>query len=159
MVRLSDGWKRLTEAVFSSEAVETTSESTKAFLELAKTFKEEGAKLETLKPLLEQSSSLLDFLCSPSIQLLGTALPFIPIATTVLKIYREKTHRNLNLEECIAVAIQTAYVASFKEVLSEQEYLWTRWNDKNNIKNIKEKIKKLDILDLDNEAAQIAITI
>ncbi|MBD2770712.1 NACHT domain-containing protein [Iningainema tapete] len=155
--QLSKTWKRVTGA-FSAETVNTTTESAKAVLELGKTLKEQGSSIEVLKPLLSQSSSLLEVLCSPEVQLLGAGLPFVAIATTLLKLYREKTRQELSLEECVVIVTQAAYLESFKEIISEHQSLLTNWKNKFNTTAVKKELKKLDEFELDTQAAEVAIS-
>ncbi|MBW4689537.1 MAG: NACHT domain-containing protein [Komarekiella atlantica HA4396-MV6] len=158
---LSQFWQRLVAPVkehFSPEILETTAESSKAVLELGKTLEEQGTKLELLKPLVEHSDSLLDVLCSPVAQVMGAGLPFISIAIALLKFYREKTHTEPTLEDCVVLISQAAYLESFAEIIAEHQQLLASWNSQQySDQALKKALKELDDFELDADAAKRAI--
>jgi hypothetical protein len=115
--RLSQIWQNIRESFSIQESVNTAIEGSQAVLEAAKTLQEQGASLAVLKPVLQNSSSLLDVLCSPMAQVIGAGLPFVPMGIALLKATRDITKQNLSLEECVLIVSQAAYLESTKEIL------------------------------------------
>lgn len=76
-------------------------------------------------------NSLLDILDLPIVRLSGSLLPFIPIATEILKYISDKLKKSPSLEVCTAIVSQVAYLECLKsfldEIISEvsQEFLDT----------------------------------
>jgi hypothetical protein len=156
--RLSHIWRGFRE-LFSTQTLETTAESGKAILEGAKTLQEQGKNLELLKPLVEQSSSLLEVLCSPTVQVVGAGLPFVPIAIAILRLYRHITRKEPTLEECVTLLSQAAYLESFKEIISlpGNQSISTHWNSKPNTEAVRKQLQKLGDFELDAKATRRAI--
>jgi uncharacterized protein YjbI with pentapeptide repeats len=156
--RLSQIWRSFRE-LFSTETLETTVESSKAVLEGAKTLQEQGKNLELLKPLVEQSSSLLEVLCSPTAQVVGAGLPFVPIAIAILRLYRHITRKEPTLEECVTLLSQAAYLESFKEIISspQNQSILAHWNSKPHTEAVRKQLKKLGDFELDTKATRRAI--
>ncbi|MEA5531183.1 pentapeptide repeat-containing protein [Dolichospermum sp. UHCC 0684] len=156
-------WKFLNTDIhefFTAETVKTGAESAKAVLELAKTLKEQGqsAKSSQLAPLVGQISSLLDVLNSPLAQVVGSALPFVPIATSLLKIYTDSTKAEPTLEKSIALITQEAYLKSFMAMvkLPENHALLEKIGNAPTSEAVEQKIKKLGNLELDDTEANKA---
>lgn len=101
------------------EITKTGAESAKAALEFAKTLKEKSPDVATLKPYAGQMTSLLELLNSPIAQIVKDAIPFAPIAVTLLNLVHEATKQELTLEECMALVVQLAYLDSVRVFLSE----------------------------------------
>lgn len=101
------------------EITKTGAESAKAALEFAKTLKEKSPDVATLKPYAGQMTSLLELLNSPIAQIVKDAIPFAPIAVTLLNLVHEATKQELTLEECMALVVQLAYLDSVRAFLSE----------------------------------------
>ncbi|BAY42559.1 pentapeptide repeat protein [Scytonema sp. HK-05] len=156
--RLSHIWRGFRE-LFSTETLETTVESGKAVLEGAKTLQEQGKNLELLKPLVEQSSSLLEVLCSPTVQVVGAGLPFVPIAIAILRLYRHITRKEPILEECVTLLSQAAYLESFKEIISlpDNQSILAHWNSKPHTEAVRKQLQKLGDFELDAKATRRAI--
>ena len=156
--RLSHIWRGFRE-LFSTETLETTVESGKAVLEGAKTLQEQGKNLELLKPLVEESSSLLEVLCSPTAQVVGAGLPFVPIAIAILRLYRHITRKEPTLEECVTLLSQAAYLESFKEIISlaQNQSILAHWNSKPHTEAVRKQLKKLGDFELDAKATRRAI--
>lgn len=159
--RLSRFWKTLTTPIrelLSAEAIKTAAESGTAALELGKTLQEQGKNLVILKPLIEHSQSLLALLCSPEIQMVGAGLPFVSIAITFLRFYREKTQQDPTFEDCVALISQAAYLESFKEIRNLPEYK-SKLVNLDAISSSHElvvSLQKLEEFELDNKAAKQA---
>ena len=138
--------------VLSTEKVEKVAELGNAFAELAKTLQEQGKNISFLKPLIEQSGSLLGVLCSPEVQVISAGMPFLPFAIALLKYYREKHQIEPTLEICVAIIAQAAYLESCQEILSL--YPPINWN---NNADITQALNKLNDVELDYQAASNAI--
>ncbi|QSJ14068.1 pentapeptide repeat-containing protein [Nostoc sp. UHCC 0702] len=138
--------------VLSTEKVEKVAELGNAFAELAKTLQEQGKNISFLKPLIEQSGSLLGVLCSPEVQVISAGLPFVPFAIALLKYYREKHQTEPTLEVCVAIIAQAAYLESCQEILSL--YSFINWN---NNADITQALNKLNDVELDYQAASNVI--
>lgn len=155
-------WKFLNTDIqdfFSAETAKTGAESAKAVLDLAKAFKEQGPKDINLAPYVQQISSLLDVLNSPISQIVGSALPFVNIATSLLKLYSDLTKEEPTLEKSVALVSQAAYLESFKAIwgLLENQELLQRIGDTPASGEIEEQIRKLGDLELDEGEAKRTI--
>ncbi|UBF23942.1 hypothetical protein K9N68_19560 [Kovacikia minuta CCNUW1] len=69
----------------TAEITKTGTDAAKAVFDLAKTLKKQQPQVETLKPYIGQISSLLDVLNAPFAQIVKDAIPFAPLAITILK--------------------------------------------------------------------------
>ncbi|MBD2295236.1 pentapeptide repeat-containing protein [Anabaena sphaerica FACHB-251] len=160
-------WKLLTRNIYlrdlnwgqGVEVVKTGSEAAKAVLDLAKAVNEQKSKLSDLKPYAEQISSLLDVLNGPLVQVAGAVIPFAPIALTMIKLIIDQTNKELNLEQCVALVSQAAYLESFQELVREQPELIEKLNlNKSPASDaVAQKIKKLGEQELDERDAKKAI--
>ncbi|MDB9436532.1 pentapeptide repeat-containing protein, partial [Dolichospermum lemmermannii CS-548] len=139
------------------EVVKTGSEAAKAVLDLAKAVNEQKSKLSDLKPYVEQISSLLDVLNSPLGQVAGAVIPFAPIALTMIKLIIDQTQKELNLEQCVALVSQAAYLESFQALLKEQPELIDKLNQSPASDAVARQIKKLGEQELDEREAKKAI--
>ncbi|MGB3615410.1 MAG: hypothetical protein WBA10_16575, partial [Elainellaceae cyanobacterium] len=90
--------------LLSGETAVGTAEGAKAVFELAEVLQKEGPNVERLAPLVGQLDSLLDALNSPLAEIVEKGLPFVSIATGLLKFYLEKSQKQLSLAECVAIA-------------------------------------------------------
>ena len=154
--RLSQTWQKFRQSFSVGESLNTTVETGKAVLEAAKTFQEQGASVELLKPLLQNSSSLLDVLCSPLAQVVGAGLPFVPLGIALLKFSRDITNQDPSLEDCVFIVSQAAYLESVKEILS----LYPSPNrdaDPNINKALTKQLQKLNDIELDYQSASNAV--
>ncbi|MBF2025151.1 MAG: hypothetical protein IGS48_00075 [Oscillatoriales cyanobacterium C42_A2020_001] len=88
----------------------TGTDAAKAILDLAKTAKEQGSKVEisVFQDYVGQFSSLLDVLNSPLVQIVKDTIPFAPLAVGILKLIAETTKKNPTLEQCMMLVSQTA---------------------------------------------------
>ncbi|MCF2148315.1 pentapeptide repeat-containing protein [Desmonostoc muscorum LEGE 12446] len=154
--RLSEIWEQFRTSFSVGDAVSNTVETGKAVLEAAKTLQEQGASIELLKPLLQNSSSLLDVLCSPSAQLVGAGLPFVPLGIALLKFSRDITKQDPSLVDCVFIVSQVAYLESAKEIFSL--YASIKSNGEPSINQaLTKQLKKLNDLELDYDSASNAI--
>ncbi|MBE9006073.1 pentapeptide repeat-containing protein [Fortiea sp. LEGE XX443] len=154
--RLSQVWGRLRQSFTFEESFNTTLDTSKAFLDAAKTLQEDGGKLEALKPLLQNSSSLLDVLCSPLAQVISAGLPFVPIGIALLKLYRQNSKEQPTLEDCVFIVSQVAYLESVKEILSLD--IKVNW-DTNLQSNeaVRKQLQELNGIELDYETSSKTI--
>ncbi|BAZ31033.1 hypothetical protein NIES4074_35030 [Cylindrospermum sp. NIES-4074] len=159
--RLSQIWQLFNTDVrelVSAETVGTTAESTSAIVELAKTLQEQGKSLEWLKPLVENSGSLLGILCSPEVQLISSGLPVVSIGIALLKAYRERTRTEPTLEDCVAIISQAAYLESFTEILAQHQQLSASWSSQaKSDAALTKELQALEDFELDGETAKSAI--
>ncbi|MEH2339039.1 hypothetical protein [Nostoc sp.] len=154
--RLSQIWQQFRQSFSVGEGLNTTVETGKAVLEAAKTFQEQGASVELLKPLLQNSSSLLDVLCSPLAQVVGAGLPFVPLGIALLKFSRDITKQDPSLEDCVFIVSQVAYLESVKEILSLCPSINCDANPNIN-KALTKQLQKLNEIELDYESASNAV--
>lgn len=154
--RLLEVWQQLRTSFSVEESPNTTVETGKAVLAAAQTIKKQGVSVEALKSLLQNSSSLIDVLCSPLAQVLSGGLPFLPMGIALLKFYRAITKQDPTLEDCIFIISQAAYLESVKEILSI--YASVNWDDNPNIQKATTKqLQKLNDIELDYQTASDAI--
>jgi uncharacterized protein YjbI with pentapeptide repeats len=145
------------EKVFSAETVKGGVEAAKAVLDLAKTLKEEGSKVQQLAPLMGQISSLLDVLNSPLVQIAGATIPFVPVATELLAFYIKQTKQEPSLAVCVVLVSQSAYIESLQVILKlpGNEALLDRIREKPASEAVAKKIKQLgETLELDEQEAK-----
>jgi KaiC/GvpD/RAD55 family RecA-like ATPase len=107
------------------EVTKTGAEAAKAVFDLAKIVNEQKAKVQvqTLKPYVEQISSLLDVFNNPLAQIAKETIPFAPVAITILKLIFDITKKEPSLEQCVALVSQVAYLKSFQAILAENPQL------------------------------------
>ncbi|MBD2498682.1 pentapeptide repeat-containing protein [Nostoc sp. FACHB-280] len=149
-------WERLRQSLSVEESLNTTIDTSKTFLDAAKTLQENGESLEPLKPLLQHSSSLLDVLCSPLAQVIGAGLPFVPMGIALLKLYRPNSQEQTTLEDCVFIVSQIAYLESVKEILSSD--INVNWDAHfQSDAAVRQQIQKLNDIELDYEAASKTI--
>ena len=156
-------WKFLNTDIrefFSAETAKTGTESAKAVMDLAKVLKEQGPKNANLAPYVQQISSLLDVLNSPLAQVVGSALPFVNIATSLLKLYTDLTKEEPTLEKSVALVSQAAYLESFKAILGlpENQELLQRIGNTPASGEVEQQIRKLADLELDEREAKQTVT-
>ncbi|AFZ28085.1 putative low-complexity protein [Cylindrospermum stagnale PCC 7417] len=150
--RLSQIWQQFQQSFSIEERLNTTLDTGKAVLEAAKTLKEQSPSLEILQSVLQHSSSLLDVLCLPVVQVVDAGLPFASIGIALLKFYRELTQQDPSLEDCVFIVSQTAYLESAKEILSL--YPSVDWDgEPNNNEIVRKKLQKLKDFELDYQLA------
>jgi uncharacterized protein YjbI with pentapeptide repeats len=154
--RLSEIWQHFRQT-FSVEAnLNPNIPTGTAVIETAKTIQQQGANLAAFKPLLENSSSLLDVLCVPLAQVVRAELPFISLAISLLKFSRGITQQYPTLEECICIVIQAAYLESIQEILSL--YPLMNWDTNLNLEFVKKQLQRLNNFALDHEIATKSIS-
>ncbi|MBD2457430.1 pentapeptide repeat-containing protein [Nostoc sp. FACHB-87] len=154
--RWSQIWERLRQSFSVEESLNTTIDTSKTFLDAAKTLQENGANLEVLKPLLQNSSSLLDVLCSPLAQVIGAGLPFVPMGIALLKLCRQNSQEQPTLEDCVFIVSQIAYLESVKEILSSD--INVNWDAHlQSDAAVRQELQKLNDIELNYENASKTI--
>ncbi|MHC5762994.1 pentapeptide repeat-containing protein [Nostoc sp.] len=142
----------------STENLEKTAEFGKAFLELAKTLQEQGKSIGFLMGLVKESKPLLDILCSAEVQVISAGLPFVPFAIALIKFYRQKTHLEPTLKDCVVIISQAAYLESFAQVLANNKNVLGRWISYANSNQALDKaLKSLDDFELTDEITNSVI--
>ena len=149
-------WKRAT------EVTKTGADAGKAVLDLAKAVQEKKGDLvkmkESIAPYVGEISSLLDVLNSPIAAVVKDAIPFAPIAVTMMQLICEGAKREPTLEECVALMSQAAYLESFRELVREDAALVARMDEQSVSEEVKAKIKRVGDLSLDRREANRVIT-
>jgi hypothetical protein len=125
-------WKQTT------EVTKTAADTGNAVLNLGEAIQEKKGDLAKLsegiapyvKPYVNEISSLLDVLNSPIAQVVKEAIPFAPIAVTMMQLICEGAKREPTLEECVALMSQVAYLESLRDVLgTESGQALVAWMD------------------------------
>lgn len=104
-----------------SEAIEGTVEATGAVFDLAQTISEQAEDSERIKGLAAKIPTLLEALNSPLGQVFGSAVPFLPIATTLIKFFIDANQKEPSTTEIIAIAVQAAYLESIRKTLNQED--------------------------------------
>ncbi len=141
----------------TAEITKTGTDAAKAVFDLAKTVKEQQPKVEALKPYIGQISSLLDVLNAPFAQIVKDAIPFAPLAITILQLVCAYTKKEPSLEQCVALVSQVAYLESLQVMLKETPGLLEHLGGVPVSEAIAQQIKKLGDLEIDDREARKAI--
>ena len=139
------------------EVTKTGAEAAKAVFDLAKAVKEQTPNVQSLKPYVEQFSSLLDVLNAPLAQVVKEAIPFAPLAITILKLIVDGTKKEPSLEQCMALVSQAAYLESFKAIVQENPSLLTQIGQAPVSDAVAREIKKLGDREFDERDARKAV--
>ena len=147
-------------SLFSTETVEGTTEVAKATFEIADAL--EKPEIRKLAPLIQQGGSLLEVLNSPLAELAESTLPFVKIATGLLKFALKVTKKEPTLAQTIALVSQAAYLESFKakflDVPQYQERL-KKIGNKPASALVTQQLRRLDDLELSDRQAQAALLV
>ncbi|MGB3534932.1 MAG: pentapeptide repeat-containing protein [Microcoleaceae cyanobacterium] len=149
-------WKILnTDIELSPSAIATGSADTaKAVLGLAKAL-DQNKGIKELKPFLENIDSLLDILNSPLAQVVGSTLPFVPIATTILTYIAQQTRSEPTLEDSVLLVGQVAYLESIKQFLKTHPEI--QLTETSASEKLGKKIEKLGEFEWDEREAKNAL--
>ncbi|OYQ65412.1 hypothetical protein B9G53_07460 [Pseudanabaena sp. SR411] len=155
-------WQRLCEILTTdipiAEFTQGTVDTCKTFIELAQSINE-NRKLSELAPLIGQISSVLDVLNLPIVQVVGSALPVVGIASKLLQFSLERTKIELSFAECVELVGQEAYLESFKNFLNraENQQLLEKLKDAKASDRLQKKIAELgkSLLLNNNEASDV----
>jgi uncharacterized protein YjbI with pentapeptide repeats len=151
-VRLGKFFKNL----FSTDTTEGAAEAAKATFELAD--KLQNKDIQKLVPLVQQGGSLLEVLNSPLAELMESTLPFVKVATGLLKFYLKVTKKEPTIAQTVALVSQAAYLESFEQTLlalppNTREQLKRRGN-KPASAVVKQQLQHLDDLELSDKEAR-----
>ncbi|MDX2229149.1 MAG: pentapeptide repeat-containing protein [Leptolyngbyaceae cyanobacterium bins.349] len=142
----------------AEEVTKAGTDTAKVVLDLAKTVKEQGSKVElqTLKESFGQFDSLLDVLNSPLALIVKDAIPFAPLAVGILKLIAEMTTQAPTLEQCMMLVSQTAYLDSLRSLLKSQ-LPQLEQSPKPASAAIAQELKKLSDMNFDERDAKEAL--
>ncbi|MBE9069763.1 hypothetical protein IQ260_24270, partial [Leptolyngbya cf. ectocarpi LEGE 11479] len=143
--------------LLSGETVESTAKAAEVVFGLAEVLEKEGPNVQKLRPLVNQLDSLLDVLNSPLVDIIEKGLPFISIATGLLKFYLDKTKKPLTLSKCVALVSQAAYLESFKVSLQDENLL-QKIGKKPASDEISQQTQELGNLYLEEDEARRTVT-
>ncbi|MDK2411567.1 pentapeptide repeat-containing protein [Aphanizomenon sp. PH219] len=149
---LSNIWYQFRQA-FSvrAESINTTTATGEVVLEVATAIQSQGANLEILQLLLQNSSSLLDVLCSPLTPIITGELSFLSLGVAVLKSYRDLSQETPTLADYLAIISQVAYLESIRDILSLYPSLNYDHPDKN--EELGEILATINNIELDEQTA------
>ncbi|PZO38479.1 MAG: low-complexity protein [Pseudanabaena frigida] len=137
-------WEFLNTNISVGETIQGGVDTTKAVLDLSKAINE-NKTLPELTPLLGHLSSILDVLNLPIVQLAGSALPFVSIASKLLQVCLDSTREDLSLEDCVELVGQAAYLESLKKFFSDDanKHLLEKLNKAKASDRLQKEISKL----------------
>ncbi len=146
--------RQLWKPIASSETIERSVEATQAVFELAETLNEQKDKNPQIEKLVEKIPTLLDALNSPLGQVINSAVPFLPIATGLIKFALEINKKEPTIAQTVAIVAQAAYLESIRETLPSNS-IFTQDNS-NASEAVKRQISKLGNLEIDDKEARLA---
>jgi uncharacterized protein YjbI with pentapeptide repeats len=150
-----DALKVLNTPISWESTVKGSVESLKTIADLAKAIQENKSAQE-LAPLFNHYSTLLDVLSSPLGQVATAALPFVPLATGLLRYIVEKTQQEPTLEVGVAIAAQAAYLKSVQIFLEQHPELVQRLSDKPASAALTKQIQQVgESLELDGKEVEL----
>lgn len=137
-------WEFLNTEISVGGTIQGGVDTTKAVLDLSKAINE-NKTLPELTPLIGHLSSILDVLNLPIVQLAGSALPFVSIASKLLQFYLDSTKEDPSLEDCVELVGQAAYLESFKKFFSDDDnkHLLKKLNEAIASNRLQEQISQL----------------
>ena len=134
-----------------SEAIEGTAEATGAVFDLAQTISEQADNSPRIKELAAKIPTLLEALNSPLGQVVNSVVPFLPIATTLIKSFIDANQKEPSTIEIIAISLQAAYLESIREILKQEKIDYIKDIPSDNIKQL---IVTLGYVELDDYKAR-----
>jgi hypothetical protein len=150
-----DALKVLNTPISWEGSVKGSVESLKTIADLAKAIQENKSAQE-LAPLFNHYSTLLEVLCSPLGQVATAALPFVPLATGLLKYIVESTRQEPTLEVGVAIAAQAGYLKSVQIFLEQHPELVQRLSDKPASAALTKQIQQVgESLELDGKEVEL----
>jgi len=148
-------WQGLNTPISWEGTVRGSVDSLKTIAELAKAIKDNKSAQE-LEPLVTHFSSLLDVLSSPLGQVATAALPFVPLATGLLKYMVEATRQEPTLGEGVAIAAQAAYLKSVQVFLEQHPELVQRLSGQSASAALTKQIQQVgEKLELDGDEVEL----
>jgi uncharacterized protein YjbI with pentapeptide repeats len=150
-----DVWQGLNTPISWEGTVRGSVDSLKTIAELAKAIKDNKSAQE-LAPLVTHFSSLLDVLSSPLGQVATAALPFVPLATGLLKYMVEATRQEPTLGVGVAIAAQAAYLKSVQVFLEQHPELVQRFSGQSASAALTKQIHQVgETLELDGKQVEL----
>ncbi|MER3477497.1 MAG: hypothetical protein C4287_14670, partial [Leptolyngbya sp. ERB_1_2] len=110
-----------------------------------------------MQPYVGQFASLLDVLNSPLGLMIKEVIPFASIGVTLLNLVCEATQKDPTLEECMALAVQAAYLQSLQEYFSENQKLPSQSENVEVSEAVTRQIRGLADLEIGDRDARTAI--
>ncbi|MBC5798161.1 pentapeptide repeat-containing protein [Sphaerospermopsis sp. LEGE 00249] len=154
---LSEIWQQLQQAFSVQASLNTTTDTGKAILAATQSIHEQNVSLEVIKPVLENSSSLLDVLSLPLAEIVGKELSYVSLGVNLLKLYADITQQCPALEECVLIVSQVAYLQSIRDILAL--YPFINWDTNlDNLEEFKTKLHIINDIELDEETAKNTIS-
>ncbi|MDY6806256.1 MAG: pentapeptide repeat-containing protein [Cyanobacteriota bacterium] len=135
-------WQVLNTDIELRETVNSGVEAAKAVFELADTLKK-NKNVRELKPIIDNINSVLDVLNSPLGQVAKQTLPFLPIATSILKYVAEQSAEQPTLADSVELVSQAAYLESLRQYLQDRPDIETQLQNTRASRGIERQIKKL----------------
>ena len=128
----------------STDTVKDVVEGSKAVFGLAKVVQENknASEIESLLK-ADNINSLLDALNSPLGKMVKEALPFLPIASILLRFIVEKNKKEPDLDMSVALISQVAYLESLRDFLGKHSEIADKLQDKAASKDMEKKIATL----------------
>ncbi|NJL40647.1 MAG: NACHT domain-containing protein [Leptolyngbyaceae cyanobacterium SM1_4_3] len=154
-------WKFLTTDIkdlFSTDSVTSGIDAANAVFGLAEALQD--AEIQKIAPQVARVASLLDVLNSPLARLAESTLPFVSIATGLLKFYLETTKTEPTLAQSVALVSQAAYLESFRAILAglrNREELLKKIGQEPASEMVQRQIRQLGELEIDDKEARRAI--
>ena len=148
-------WQGLNTPISWEGTVRGSVDSLKTIADLAKAIKDNKSAQE-LAPLVTHFSSLLDVLSSPLGQVATAALPFVPLATGLLKYMVETTRQEPTLGVGVAIAAQAAYLKSVQVFLEQHPELVQRLSGQSASAALTRQIQQVgEKLELDGDEVEL----
>ncbi|MEA5577994.1 NACHT domain-containing protein [Anabaena sp. UHCC 0451] len=151
-------WQQFQQSFSVEASLNTTTDTGKAVLAAIPTIDEQSLSLEVVKPLLQNSSSLLDVLCLPLAPMVDRELSYLSLGVNFLNLYVEITPESPTLEDCVLIISQAAYLQSIREILSLYPAINWDSNLVDNLEEINAKIQNLQNIELDYKTAKNTIS-
>ncbi|MFN6472566.1 MAG: NACHT domain-containing protein [Nostoc sp. SerVER01] len=100
----------------------------------------------------------LGVLAIPTAPVVAAGLSFVGIARTGLKLLHEKTNKEFEIEEWVAVACPLAYINSFNALVQRNVWLREKLSAEITDREVKSQFDQLGELELNNSQAEKALT-
>lgn len=154
---LSQIWQQLQQSFSVQASLNTTADTGKAILAATQSIDQQNISLEVIKPVLENSSSLLDVLCLPLAEIVGKELSYVSLGVNLLKLYADITQESPALEDCVLIVSQAAYLQSIRDILAL--YPSINWDTHlDNLEEFKTKLQIINDIEFDKETAKNTIS-
>ncbi len=147
--------RRLWKPVASSEAVEGGVKAARAVFKLAETLNEQQNNNPQIKKLVERIPTLLEALNSPIGKVVNDALPFVSLATGLIKFTFDITKEEPTIAQTVAIVTQAAYLESIRETLKSNSIFTQDESEASTV--VKKQIRELGDLEIDDKEARLAL--